>query len=327
MIGHNAKRRLRRRCASIVATAATVLAAGATPARGADIPYYDPGVQAPAYLDTFRAECGVVLYELAGYQGKKICGPAVTAFSGRTPHPLDYISAAKLGADMNWTGKVSSIQVRPGLTVELNRSYYTSRYFRADTPNLGDFDDSATSVTVFREGWETPNLAAFRPVTTKNAASCTTSQVPAKAVDTSVASIYTNKWCATALVAPLDPGRYPLTLQVDLGQTKVITGAVVHHAGDGPLTAPLGISLLRSQREPDAFNTYRFNIKTSMSPDGPWQTWSFQNSYFADVTNHDLRGPVTNGYGPARYIQLEITQPTYFPPFVVRIQEFEVLGF
>jgi hypothetical protein len=324
MTAQNSKRWLLRRCASIIAIGASVLATGATPASAADIPYYDPGVSSPATLNTFAAECGIVLFDQTGFQGKKICAPAVAGFSDGW-FPLEF-AASYLGGDMNWTRKISSIQVRPGLTVEMSDGY-SRRTFRADTPDLGDFNDRATGVRVYREGFVSHNVAAGRSVTTNNAASCTSSQGPQKAVDNSVASIYTNKWCATALIAPLDPGRYPLTLRIDLGQERLITGAVVHHAGDGPLTAPLGINLLRTQREPDYYNTYRFTIKTSRWANGPWDTWSFQNTYFADVTNHDLRDPESGGYGPARYVLLEVTAPTYFPPFVARIQEFEVLGF
>ena len=58
------------------------------------------------------------------------------------------------------------------------------------------------------------------------------------------------------MIAPLDPGRYPPTLEVDLGVVKVITGVVLHHAGDGPLNRLLGLHLVNTQREPDAYNTY-----------------------------------------------------------------------
>lgn len=334
MIGQNPRRRFVRRAASIVGIGAIALPAiiGAPPARAAGfgdtLPNYDPGVHGT--INQPWANCGIVLFENVDFQGKKLCGPLTTSIT--TPQtPLDASNASLLGGDMDWRKKVSSIQVRPGLQVEMwgytyGRGYHR-RTFYDDTPNLGDFDNAVDAVRVVPISFSTTliNAAAGRPVTTKNAVSCTADQGPEKAVDRSVASIYTNKWCAQAMIAPLDPMRYPPTLEVDLGAVKLIKGVVLHHAGDGPLGALLGLNLLKTQREPDAYNTYMYTIRTSMYPDGPWNTWSFTNPYFADVTNHGLVEPATGGLLPARYVRLEVTRPTFFGPYVVRLQEFEVM--
>jgi len=336
MIGQNSRRRFVRRAAAIVGIGAIALPAftGVRPALAAGygdtLPNYDPGVQGA--INQPWANCGIVLFENINYQGKKLCGPLTTSITSPQT-PLDVSNASLLGGDMDWRKKVSSVQVRPGLELEMwgytPGPGYHIRTFFDDTPNLADFDNVVDAVRVSPIIGATTliSAAAGRPVTTKNAVSCTADQGPEKAVDSSVASIYTNKWCAQAMIAPLDPLHYPPTLKVDLGTVRVITGVVLHHAGDGPLNPLLGLNLLKTQREPDAYNTYRYTIKTSMYPDGPWNTWNFTNPYAADVTNHGLVSPVTGGRSPARYVQLEVTAPTFFAPFVVRIQEFEVLGF
>ena len=193
MIGQNSRRRFVRR-AAIVGTVAIALAAitGVPPTLAAGygdtLPNYDPGVNGT--INQPRANCGIVLFENANYQGKKLCGPLTTSLT--SPQiPLDPANASLLGGEMDWRKKVSSIQVRPGLQLEMfgytNGPGYHTRTFYDDTPNLGDFDNAvdAVRVTPILFAKTLINAAAGRPVTTKNAVSCTADQGPEKAVDRS----------------------------------------------------------------------------------------------------------------------------------------------
>lgn len=300
-----------------------VTPASAVESYGAPLPNYDPGVHGTIRHDL--ANCGIVMYEHTNYQGKKLCAPALGNAFQTGLFSLGLNVAANFGADMHWNGQISSVQVRPGFRLELwiLSPAAASRSYLFDTPDLGDFNDRATHVSVGAYNWGegNNNAADGQPVTTTNAVTCNGSQGPEKAVDNSVASIYVNKWCgaSTTLVTPW---LTPPTLQVDLGADRLISGVVVHHAGDGPLSHLL--NLVKIQRESDLYNTRAYNIKVSSSPTGPWTVaGSFVNTWNADVSNHRLLRPDNRLYR-ARYVQLEVTVPGSID-WVARIQEFEVL--
>lgn len=330
-----ARSRRDRKPASLLGAVAVMMAGvgiGATPASaaevyGAPLPNYDPGVHGTIRHDL--ANCGIVMYEGINYQGKKLCAPALGDNVLSSLFSLRLNQAANWGGDMDWQDKVSSIQVRPGFRLELYRlgSITTQRSYSADTPDLGDFNDRANHVRVaayLTVGEGNNNAADGQPVTTKNAVSCNSSQGPEKAVDNSVASIYVNKWCGSA-TALLTPWLTPPTLQVDLGADRFISGVVVHHAGDGPLSPLLNLlGPVKVQRESDLFNTKAYNIKVSSSPTGPWTVaGTFANTWSADVSNHPLVRSDNRLYR-ARYVQLEVTLPSSLD-WVARIQELEVL--
>jgi len=301
---------------------------GAAPAQaaGSFLPGYDPGVRGT--IDYGIANCGIVLFEAANFKGKKIC-----AAEERWPLSQPYV--ARVGGDMEWREKVSSVQVRPGYVLMLEDKQFLLRGFQADVSNPGDWNDRAWTMWV-TEAFDLQdgnnNGSIGRPVTAMNAVSCTPlptvllDERPEKAVDGSVASIYTTKWCGSS------PGvvvggvlNKPPTLQVDLGllpsgNARLINGVVVHHAGDGPLT------ILKTQREPDTLNTLKYTIKVGNSSTGPWTTiGTFDNPNRADLTNHLLRGDGNTLYR-GRYVQLEINVASAIDR-VARIQEFEVLVF
>ncbi len=138
-----------------------------------------------------------------------------------------------------------------------------------------------------------PNLALNKPITA-GAASCGTSETPAKAVDGILKD--NSKFCTTAT---------PRTLTVDLGSAQNVSSFVVKHAGLGG--------------ERTNWNTGAFTIATSTDN----ATWS--NA----VTVSGARASRT--YSPipartARYVRLDVTTPANDGSAAARIYELEVYG-
>jgi hypothetical protein len=142
-----------------------------------------------------------------------------------------------------------------------------------------------TTTGVGDGGGGTTNLALNRP--TKGAASCTTSETSAKAVNGSVSGGAADKWCSGVAGTK--------TIEVDLGANKAVKRIVVKHAGAGGENA--------------SFNTKNFLVQTSTGG-GVWST-------AATVTDNTASTTTTAVTANARWIRLSISDP------VARIYEFE----
>jgi hypothetical protein len=138
------------------------------------------------------------------------------------------------------------------------------------------------------------NLALNRPATGTTA--CVASEGPAKAVNGSVSGGNSDKWCSLASTR---------WLQVDLGAARNITNFIVRHAGAGG--------------EPASYNTRAFNLQVSSNASS-WTTVATVANNTQSVTAHAIAAR------SARYVRLNVTQPTQTTDSAARIYELEVYG-
>lgn len=139
-----------------------------------------------------------------------------------------------------------------------------------------------------------PNLALNKDAT--GSVSCTANQAPAAAVNGSISGGLDDKFCSSTA---------PEFLLVDLGATATVARVIVRHAGTGG--------------ESVQYNTRSFKI--SLSTDGAAFT------QVAAVTNN-VASVSVHGFAPtaARYVRLDILQPTQNGDAAARIYELEVYG-
>jgi hypothetical protein len=138
------------------------------------------------------------------------------------------------------------------------------------------------------------NLALGRPATADS--SCNANEGPAKAVNGTVTSGNTDKWCSQGATK---------WWQVDLGSTQSVNQFVVKHAGAGG--------------EQTGWNTRDFNIQVSTNGTA-WTTVTTVTGNTASTTTHVIAAT------QARHVRLNITAPTSTADTAARIYEFEVYG-
>jgi hypothetical protein len=138
------------------------------------------------------------------------------------------------------------------------------------------------------------NLALHAHAT--GSAPCDPSQAPEKAVNGSAEAGPADKWCSSA------PNPF---LQVDLGRPIDVGRFVVEHAGAGGDDLNL--------------NTSNFNIQ--VSTDGTsFQTVASVTGNVQSITTHDI-APT-----PARFVRLNVLQPSGDSPAAANIYEFQVFA-
>ena len=141
------------------------------------------------------------------------------------------------------------------------------------------------------------NLALNQAALSTNSSCDSVTETPAQAVDGNT----TTKWCSLVLTP---------SMQVELGQTTVISQIVIYHAGNG------------GTPDTDAMNTRDFTLDTSA--DGTtWQEFAVVTDNTARTTTH------TNlSVAPARYVRLSIQVPTSTFPTdtATRIYDLQVFG-
>ncbi|GAA2851382.1 alpha-1,2-mannosidase [Actinoplanes cyaneus] len=138
-----------------------------------------------------------------------------------------------------------------------------------------------------------PNLALTKPAT-GGAASCSSTEAPAKAVDGILED--NSKWCT---------GGTPRTLTVDLGSAQNVSSFVVKHAGLGG--------------ERTNWNTGAFTIATS-TDNVNWANAVIVGSTRASRTYAPIPART------ARYVRLDVTTPAGDSSGAARIYELEVYG-
>ena len=105
-----------------------------------------------------------------------------------------------------------------------------------------------------------------------------------------------DKWCSLASTR---------WLQVDLGSARSIAHFIVRHAGAGGEAA--------------SYNTRAFNLQVS-SNGSSWTTVATAANNTQNVTAHAIAART------ARYVRLNVTQPTQTTDAAARIYEVEVYG-
>jgi hypothetical protein len=137
------------------------------------------------------------------------------------------------------------------------------------------------------------NAALNKPVT--GPSPCTSTQVPAAAVNGTWGHGTSEKWCSRTIGA---------TLMVDLGSSRDITSVLLFHAGAGG--------------DSTALNTRDYDVQVS-DDNVTYTTVVQQRGNTANITSHTLSTT-------ARYVRLKIITPTQTTDTATRIYEMEVLA-